>query len=125
DPFNAKNGFNPSGSSNYSHEFRERFFKAQAARMNRLVDRALGKLHSIEAGKYYYNDDDAFVIHQSEGARLAGMDLTLHARTLQPHKLLKNDGTAVTAIIKRCRGPNSGKDKRAKYVQDDADIRMV
>ena len=24
DPFNAKNGFNASGSSNYSHEFRER-----------------------------------------------------------------------------------------------------
>src|SRR4030095_12657783 len=29
DPFNPKNGFNPAGSSNYSHEFRERFFKAQ------------------------------------------------------------------------------------------------
>ena len=27
DPFNPKNGFNPSGSSNYSHEFREKFFQ--------------------------------------------------------------------------------------------------
>ena len=88
DPFNAKNGFNASGSSNYSHEFRERFFKAQAVRMNRLVDRALGKLRSIEAGKYYYNEDDAFVIHQSEGARLAELDLTIHPGPLKPHKLL-------------------------------------
>lgn len=118
DPFNAKNGFNSSGSSNYSHEFRERFFKAQAVRMNRLVDRALGKLRSIEAGKYYYNDDDAFVIHQSEGARLAEMDLTIHPGTLKPHKLLKNDGTIVTEVIKSVRIPNTGNAKRAKSFQE-------
>jgi hypothetical protein len=118
DPFNAKNGFNASGSSNYSHEFRERFFKAQAVRMNRLVDRALGKLRSIEAGKYYYNDDDAFVIHQSEGARLAEMDLTIHPGTLKPHKLLKNDGTIVTEVIKSVRVPNTGNAKRAKSFQE-------
>ena len=118
DPFNAKNGFNPSGSSNYSHEFREKFFRAQAVRMNRLIDRALGKLRAIEGGKYYYNDDDAFVIHQTEGARLAEMDLTIHPGTLKPHKLLKKDGTIVTEVIKSVRIPNPGNAKRAKSFQE-------
>ena len=58
DPFSAKNGFNATGPSSYSREFKERYFKTQAARMNRLVDAALAKLHSIEAGKSYYKDDD-------------------------------------------------------------------
>jgi hypothetical protein len=51
DPFSAKNGFNPSGPSHYTREFQERYFKAQAARMNRLVEAALQKLRAIEAGK--------------------------------------------------------------------------
>ena len=125
DPFNPKNGFNPSGSSNYSHEFREKFFRAQAVRMNRLVDQALGKLHSIQADKYYYSDDDAFMIHQSEGARLAEMDLTIQPGTLKPHKLLKNDGTIVTEVIKSVRVPNPGNAKRAKSFQEGSKLLTV
>ena len=114
DPFNPKNGFNASGASNYSREFQERYFKAQAARMNRLVDGALAKLRSIAAGKYYYNDDDAFVIHKSEGGRLSEMDLNIHPGTVKPHKLLKNDGTIVTETIKGVRVPNRENAERAK-----------
>jgi hypothetical protein len=114
DPFNPKNGFNASGASNYSREFQERYFKAQAARMNRLVDGALAKLRSIAAGKYYYNDDDAFVIHKSEGGRLSEMDLNIHPGTVKPHKLLKNDGTIVTETIKSVRIPNRENAERAK-----------
>lgn len=68
--------------------------------MNRLVDGALGKLRSIEAGKYYYKDDDAFVIQKSEGSRLSEMDLTVHPGAAKAHRLLKNDGTIVTEIVK-------------------------
>ena len=125
DPFNPKNGFNPVGSSKYSEEFREKFFRAQAVRMNRLVDQALGKLRSIEAGKYYYSDDDAFMIHQSEGARLAEMDLTIHSGTLKPHKLLKNDGTIVTEVIKSVRVPSPGNAKRAKSFQEGSKLLTV
>jgi hypothetical protein len=114
DPFSAKNGFNGSGSSSYSHEFKERYFKAQAVRMNRLVEAALAKLRSIEAGKYYYRDDDAFVIHKSEGGRLSEMDLTIHPGTVKPHKLLKNDGTIVTEIIKSVRVADTKNPERAK-----------
>jgi hypothetical protein len=125
DPFSPKNGFNPSGSSNYSHEFREKFFRAQAVRMNRLTDQALGKLRAIEGGKYYYNDDDAFMIHQTEGARLAEMDLTIHSGTLKPQKLLKNDGTIVTEVIKSVRAPNPGNAKRAKSFQEGSKLLTV
>ena len=89
DPFSPKNGFNLSGSSRYSDEFKERYFKAQAERMNRLVDGALAKLRSMEAGKYYYKDDDAYVIHKSEVGRLAELDLSIHPGTVKPHKLLR------------------------------------
>ena len=40
DPFDPKNGYNPNGSSNYSDAFKNRYFKAQAERMNRLIDDA-------------------------------------------------------------------------------------
>jgi hypothetical protein len=117
DPFSPKNGFNPSGSSRYSDEFKERYFKGQAARMNRLVDGALTKLRSMEAGKYYYKDDDAYVLHRSEVGRLAELDLSVHPGTVKPHKLLKNDGTIVTEIIKSVRVPNTDNAERAKSFQ--------
>lgn len=118
DPFNAKNGFSTSGPSRYSREFQERYFKAQAIRMNRLVETALAKLHSIEAGKYFYKDDDAFVIHKSEGGRLAEMDLNIHPGTVKPHKLLKNDGTMVTEIIKSVRVADTKGPERARSFHD-------
>ncbi|HEX9452707.1 MAG TPA: hypothetical protein VGA27_00065 [Candidatus Binatia bacterium] len=118
DPFSAKNGFNASGPSHYSKEFQERYFKAQALRMNRLVDTALAKLHTIEAGKYYYKDDDAFVIHKSEAGRLSEMDLTIHPGTVKPQKLLKNDGTIVTEIVKSVRVADTKNLERAKSFYD-------
>jgi hypothetical protein len=125
DPFSAKNGFNATGPSSYSREFKERYFKTQAARMNRLVDAALAKLHSIEAGKSYYKDDDAFVIHKSESGRLSEMDLTVHAGTVKPHKLLKNDGTIVTEIIKSVRVADSKNPERAKSFHEGSKLLTV
>lgn len=114
DPFSPKNGFNPAGTSHYSREFQERYFKAQAMRMNRLVDGALVKLRAIQAGKYRYNDDDAFVIHNSEGGRLSEMDLAIHPGTVKPQKLLKNDGTVTTEVVKSVRVAASKNPERAK-----------
>ena len=125
DPFSAKNGFNPSGPSHYTREFQERYFKAQAARMNRLVEAALKKLRAIEAGKYYYKDDDAFVIHGSDGARLSEMDLTIHSGTVKPQKLLKNDGTIVTEVVKSVRPADGKNPERAKSFYDGSKILTV
>ena len=48
DPFSPRNGFNPSGPSHYSDDFKQRYFKAQAARMNRLIDAALQKAQALK-----------------------------------------------------------------------------
>src|SRR5262249_14443904 len=47
DMFDPRNGFNPNGPSSYSAEFQARYFKAQADRMNRLIDIAKDKLDRI------------------------------------------------------------------------------
>ena len=41
DPFDPNNGYNPDGASKYSEEFKSRYFRAQAERMNRLIEDAL------------------------------------------------------------------------------------
>jgi len=93
--------------------------------MNRLVDAALAKLRAMAAGKYLYNDDDAFVIHKSEGGRLAEMDLSIHPGTVKPHKLLKNDGTIVTETIKSVRVPNPKNAERAKSFHEGSKFLTV
>jgi hypothetical protein len=56
DMFNPKNGFNPNGPSIYSAEFQMRYFKAQADRMNRLIDTARDKLARMKRNEYPYPD---------------------------------------------------------------------
>jgi hypothetical protein len=111
DPFDPKNGFNPTGSSIYSEEFKEKYFKGQAERMNRLIDEALEKLRRIEEGKYIYPDNDVVVIPRAGGtfaggggsANLQQLDVSVHHNTVNPHKLLKNDGTIATQIVESVR----------------------
>ena len=114
DPFDPKNGFNPTGSSTYSEEFKEKYFKGQAERMNRLIDEALEKLRRIEEGKYIYPDNDVVIIPRAGGtfaggggsANLQQLDVSVHHNTVNPHKLLKNDGTIATQIVESVRVGN-------------------
>lgn len=106
DPFNPKNGFNPKGPSNYSAEFKTKYFRAQAARMNRLIDRALAMQRQMRDGKYTYPDDDAFLVVRGENARLMQLDPSIHHSTVKPQKLIKNDGRVVTEIVKSVRVAN-------------------
>ncbi|MFN7923234.1 MAG: hypothetical protein U0Q16_24245 [Bryobacteraceae bacterium] len=99
DPFSEKNGFNPKGPSNYSAEFKQRYFRAQAERMNRLIEDALTRAKQMKEGKYPYRDDDVFVITHGQGARLIAFDPSLRDHTVRPRKLLKNDGTISTQIV--------------------------
>jgi pimeloyl-ACP methyl ester carboxylesterase len=97
DPFDAKNGYNPSGASHYSDEFKQKYFRAQAARMNRLIAAALKKRQALKG------DDDVFLVPRGEGARLMQFDTSIHQRTLKPQKLLRNDGSVVTQIVESVR----------------------
>src|SRR5206468_11003595 len=62
DPFDPKNGFNPNGPSTYSDAFKQKYFKAQADRMNRLIGGALGKLQRMQNGHDLFPDDDVFLV---------------------------------------------------------------
>jgi hypothetical protein len=103
DPFNPRNGYNPTGPSSYSEDFKRRYFKAQADRMNRLIDLAMDRQSQMRNGKYVYPDDDAFVVPKGLGARLMQLDPSIHHSTAKPRKLLKNDGTISTQIVESVR----------------------
>ena len=106
DPFNPENGFKLRGASTYSEEFKKRYFKGQADRMNKLIDLALEKLARMREGTHLYPDDDAFVVARGNGALLMQLDPSIHHGTAKPQKLLKDDGTIVTQIIESVRLAN-------------------
>jgi pimeloyl-ACP methyl ester carboxylesterase len=103
DPFNPRNGYSPNGPSSYTAEFKQRYFKAQAERMNRLIELALQKRRQMKQGGAPYPDDDVFLVVRGEGARLMELDPSIHHSTSKPQKLLRNDGTIATQIVESVR----------------------
>ncbi len=103
DPFNPRNGYNPSGASSYSAEFKQRYFRAQAERMSRLIASALQKMQQMQRDGSPYPDDDVFLVVRGEGARLMELDPSIHHSTSKPQKLLRNDGSIVTQIVESVR----------------------
>src|SRR5206468_1484111 len=109
-PFDPKNGFNPNGPSSYSAEFQARYFKAQADRMNRLIDSARDKLARMKRNDYPYPDDDILVIPRGgnpgsgPGAAaalfIAQPDIAAVNSTAKPARLLRNDGSIITEVIR-------------------------
>ncbi len=110
DPFDEKNGFNPNGPSHYAKAFQDRYFAAQATRMNALIDRALAIQARIGKGDYPYPDDDILLVPSGGNpgagaggdAKLATLDPAIAdlQSTARPEKLLRNDGTIVTQIVR-------------------------
>ena len=103
DPFNPRNGYNANGASSYSAEFKQRYFKAQAERMTRLIASALQKMQQMQRDGSPYPDDDVFLVVRGEGARLMELDPSIHHSTSKPQKLLRNDGSIVTQIVESVR----------------------
>ncbi len=104
DPFNPANGYDPKG-SHYSQEFQQRYAKAQAERMNALIDRALSVKERQKRGKL---DDPTEDIMIFPGGGRARIDSAATMSTEKPRKLLKNDGTIATQIIKSVAVAGSG-----------------
>jgi len=109
DLFDPRNGYNPTGSSHYSQEFQDRYFAAQAVRMNALIDGALSAQARMNSGDYPYPDDDILIIPSGGnpgpgpggGAVMTTLDPSIADRmsTARPEKLLRNDGTIQTLIV--------------------------
>ena len=103
DPFNPANGFNPAGPSSYSPEFKQKYFAAQSARMNRLIASATEQASQLGTGRSPFPDDNSFLIVRASGARLIDAELLAATSTSQPRKHLKNDGSVVTEVVRSVR----------------------
>jgi pimeloyl-ACP methyl ester carboxylesterase len=104
DIFSPKNGFAPKTKlADYSPEFLKKFFAAQGAKANRVIDEAEARLAKIEKGEGDYKDDEPFVVAGASviinGARPELADHRLLAKTHAPHMFLKADGTTPVEII--------------------------
>ena len=103
DPFSERNGYDASGNTRFSEEFKSAVFDAQSRRMNFLIDQALAKLAEAEAA----GDNDApFIVPMADNARMADIDVSIHGGTASPRKLVKNDGTVVTQQVQSVRVAN-------------------
>jgi hypothetical protein len=113
--FSPKNGFDPATkSATYSDEFLKRFYAAQGAKANLVIDDALDRLALIEKGLGDYKDDEPFVVPgaalQVNGARPELADMRLLSHSHAPHMLLKADGTTPTQIIPQVYRPLASPD---------------
>jgi pimeloyl-ACP methyl ester carboxylesterase len=111
DLFSPKNGYDPAtGTAKYSPEFLKKFFAAQAARANQMIDDAQARLVKIEKGEGEYKDDEPLVLGGSGlfsagGSRPELAYIGLLSRTHGPHMLLKADGTRPVQIIELVKQP--------------------
>jgi pimeloyl-ACP methyl ester carboxylesterase len=108
DPFDPKNGFNPTGDSIYSDRFVKHYTDEQSERMNDLIHDALEMRADIAAGKTLPRGDDAFIVYR-DSARLSDFSTGVWKGTLRPAKLLKNDGTIdASQVVNTVRVSNPG-----------------
>jgi hypothetical protein len=103
DPFAADNGYLSNGQTRYSESFKRKAFKAQSERMNELIELALERLAEVESKGY---GDGPFIVPMADNARMADIDVSIHHSTVQPRKLVKNDGTVDTRIVESVRVAN-------------------
>lgn len=106
DILDPKNGFDPNG-SHYSEEFLKKYLAAQRARNNKLIYKALDRLHALENGKGFYNDDEPFIVTGGMQSlpcnKLFPTDLHLFAHTKKEYTLLHSDGSESLEIIRSVR----------------------
>jgi hypothetical protein len=114
DPFDPENGFNPNGDSNYSKKFQQDYTAAQADRMNNWINQALRIRSLMAQGAWRFPDNDSIIIARGGGSQAGGgdganlfvPDVDILCCTVKPQKLLLNDGSIVTQIVKSVRLPN-------------------
>lgn len=108
DMFAAANGYDANtGSANYSAAFRKKYFAAQSARNNAVIDQAIARVKLLDQGKGEFTDDETFLIPGAVNTRSAASlhrtDLSILSRTKRPHILLKADGSKPEVIVQSIR----------------------
>jgi hypothetical protein len=130
DPFDPKNGYNPKGASHYAEEFRTRYYAAQSRVMNDQLAKVQALAARIKKGESTYPDDDVVLVpfsDQAGAARLDQMDPSIPEimSTRRPQKLLKNDGSIVTQIVKSLEPPHPQQAKRNRTFDDGTKMLTV
>jgi hypothetical protein len=118
DLYAAANGYDPkSGGAHYSAAFRKRYFAAQVARNDALIDQAVARQRAIGQGGGAFKDDEPFLapgaVNTRSAASLHRTDLNLLSHTKRPHALLKADGTSPEVIVHSIRPPTGAEGARS------------
>jgi pimeloyl-ACP methyl ester carboxylesterase len=114
DPFDPANGYNPNGKSTYSKQFQKAYSAAQSDRMNDWINQALRIRSLMAQGLWRFPDNDSIIVARGggsqagggDGAQLFVPDTDIQCCTVKPQKLLLNDGSIVTQIVKSVRLPD-------------------
>ena len=95
-------GYSPEG-SHYSDEFIAAYQKAQAARNDKLINKALERLEAINSGKGNYRDDEPWIVAGATQIapcnRLFPQDIRLLSHTKAEWPLIHADGSITTGIV--------------------------
>ena len=95
-------GYHPDG-SHYSDAFISKYQKAQAARNDKLINKALERLEAINLGKGNYRDDEPWIVAGATQIapcnRLFPQDIRLLSHTKNEWPLIHADGSVTTGII--------------------------
>ena len=81
--------------------------------MNQWIERALRVRKLMKEGSWIYPDNDLLIIPRGNdrSTNIFAMDTSIQCCTKGPQRLLKNDGTIVTQIIKSVRPPDTTRAK--------------
>lgn len=103
DMYAATNGFDPErGTAAYDAEFLVRYRRAQAERMNRLIDAARATLDAARSGRGRFDDDEFLVITRTR-ANPATVDLSLGDLTVGEYEFLP---AGTVGRVRDVRAPN-------------------
>ena len=107
DMFAAANGYDvKTGMATYSAEFRKRYFAAQSARNDQIIDAAIARLKVLNEDKSRLADEPLIVpggVNVGDVASLHHTDLGIIAHTKRPYTLLKADGSKPQVILRSIR----------------------
>lgn len=102
-------GYNPTGSSDFSQKFEFDFTHAQQQRFSRLISSAEQRLALLKKGNAHFCDDEVFVVPGGNLMRLYNklfpQDLRLLSHTKGVWPLIKNDGSIIVDTVYSVRAP--------------------
>lgn len=116
DVYAEENGFAPDGEADFTEDFLENVFSAQAARMDQLIEEAQETTEQIEAGNGNFPDDDQFLAVGLD-TPVADLDSDLLAHTSDEWPLLSADGSVSVQQVPYV-GPTPDLNPEVTYLDD-------